>query len=248
MTDQSIEAAARGAAEGWQKRYEAAEGHQLRVDAENKALRAALRNALCPNGGYARQPPDEYPSVDACLKFGVCGCDLGAALTASAAVQPQSGGGELVGALRDALTPFAALADIKGGTPAAEKFKALLVYMMEHNKPGDGVDIIYQFTTACLNARAALTRASPAVEQPLAEFVRWAISEGPFEGCDLDGGGIQDKAEKLGILIKTKYDPALHGETDICEPGDDWLVFAPWVPAAPAHVADQIHVEPIKGE
>jgi hypothetical protein len=58
--------------------------------------------------------------------------------------------------LHVALEPFAAQADIKGGTAAAEKFKALIVYMMEVNKPGDGVDIIYQFTTACLNARAAL--------------------------------------------------------------------------------------------
>jgi hypothetical protein len=57
---------------------------------------------------------------------------------------------------RDVLEPFAALGRTKGGTLECEKLKALIVYMLELNKPGDGIDVIYQFTTACLNVRKAL--------------------------------------------------------------------------------------------
>lgn len=61
---------------------------------------------------------------------------------------------EEIDRLRAALEPFAA--EVVGGTAAADKLKVMIVYMLEHNKPGDGVDVIYQFTAACLNARAAL--------------------------------------------------------------------------------------------
>lgn len=37
--------------------------------------------APCPGGGYTGQPTDESPTVEACLNAGVCGCELGAALT-----------------------------------------------------------------------------------------------------------------------------------------------------------------------
>ena len=61
----------------------------------------------------------------------------------------------------------------------------------------------------------------------LAEFVRWAIEDGPFEGCHLDGGDVQEKAVKFGILERTKYDPAVHGESDCgADPGDEWFVFS----------------------
>jgi len=60
----------------------------------------------------------------------------------------------------------------------------------------------------------------------LKQFFRWAMQEGPFDGCDLDGGGVQDKAEALGLIVKAKYDPAIHGEQDI-DPGDEIFVFAP---------------------
>lgn len=58
------------------------------------------------------------------------------------------------------------------------------------------------------------------------EFARWVIEEGPFSGCDLDGGTVQDKAAELGLIELTTYDPAKHGEGhDFTEPGDDWYVF-----------------------
>jgi hypothetical protein len=61
----------------------------------------------------------------------------------------------------------------------------------------------------------------------LAEFAKWAIRSGPWDGSDLDGGDIQDKAVECGILVETKYDPEKHGpsETDQ-EPGDPWYVFS----------------------
>jgi hypothetical protein len=60
----------------------------------------------------------------------------------------------------------------------------------------------------------------------LAEFARWCVSEGPFHGCDLDGGTVQEKAEKCGIIRQVPYDPSVHGENDVgVEPGDPWLVF-----------------------
>lgn len=43
-------------------------------------LLAELRASPCPGGGYTGQPADEYPSVAACLKAGVCGCNAGAAI------------------------------------------------------------------------------------------------------------------------------------------------------------------------
>jgi hypothetical protein len=61
----------------------------------------------------------------------------------------------------------------------------------------------------------------------LVKFARWAISEGSWQGNDLDGGSVQDMAEKLGLLTKTKYDPAIHSDSEgVCEPGDDWFVFS----------------------
>lgn len=39
--------------------------------------------APCPGGGYTAQPKDEAATVENCLKAGVCGCDLGAALAPS---------------------------------------------------------------------------------------------------------------------------------------------------------------------
>lgn len=59
----------------------------------------------------------------------------------------------------------------------------------------------------------------------LAEFARWAIQEGPFEGCHLDGADVQEKAVKFGLLERTTYDPAIHGESDVAESGDEWFVF-----------------------
>lgn len=65
-------------------------------------------------------------------------------------------------------------------------------------------------------------------DRPLVEFARWVIGESSLIGSDLDGGAVQDKAEALGLIVKTQYDPAVHGDNDCdAQPGDDWFVYAP---------------------
>jgi hypothetical protein len=66
-----------------------------------------------------------------------------------------------------------------------------------------------------------------ALEKACAEFVQWALSEGSWNGCDLDGGSIQEKAIALGLLKVEPYDPDKHGESEFdVEPGDDWYTLA----------------------
>lgn len=56
-------------------------------------------------------------------------------------------------------------------------------------------------------------------------FVRWCLEEGAFEGHDLDGCEIQEMALKCGIIKETRYDPAVHGESNCdAQPGDSWFV------------------------
>jgi hypothetical protein len=71
------------------------------------------------------------------------------------------------------------------------------------------------------------------ISQAMAQFVRWAMQEGPWDGCDLDGASIQDKAEELGLIVKTKYDPEKHGPAAdwMFAPGDDWYTLAPEIAA-----------------
>lgn len=63
------------------------------------------------------------------------------------------------------------------------------------------------------------------------EFTKWAIQDSAWQGGDLDGGAVQDKAEALGVIVKVPFDPAKHN-SDYAEPGDDWFEFAPDLPAS----------------
>lgn len=65
------------------------------------------------------------------------------------------------------------------------------------------------------------------VANPLVQFARWAISEGPWDGSNLDGGDVQRMALELGLITEAKYDPGIHGPSDCAEQGDPWFVFAP---------------------
>ena len=57
------------------------------------------------------------------------------------------------------------------------------------------------------------------------KFVRWCLEEGAFDGNDLDGADIQEKALECGIIKETTYDPKVHGESNCdAEPGDQWFV------------------------
>jgi hypothetical protein len=64
----------------------------------------------------------------------------------------------------------------------------------------------------------------------LVEFAKWVMSEGPWMANELDPGDVQSKAIELGVIVATKYDPEIHGESELSEyvePGDIWYVVNP---------------------
>lgn len=50
----------------------------------------------------------------------------------------------------------------------------------------------------------------------LREFAQFVMTDGPWQGCDVDGGSAQDKAEKLGLieLRPCKPEDSIDGETE----------------------------------
>jgi hypothetical protein len=56
-------------------------------------------------------------------------------------------------------------------------------------------------------------------------FAVWCLTQGPWSGCDLDGGDVQAKALELGIIKQVPFDPKIHDEEAMCdvEPGDPWF-------------------------
>jgi len=66
----------------------------------------------------------------------------------------------------------------------------------------------------------------------LAEFAEWALKDGSFHGCGLDGGDIQDKALECGIIVQALYDPEKHGPCADAEVGEVWFVFSDEIFAA----------------
>jgi hypothetical protein len=60
---------------------------------------------------------------------------------------------------------------------------------------------------------------------PIKEFARWVIQESCFDGCDIDGGSVQDKAVELGLLVEELYDPVKHPNVEDVEEGDGVFVF-----------------------
>jgi tRNA splicing ligase len=84
-------------------------------------------------------------------------------------------------------------------------------------------DIVERLRAPSHQFKALMLEAADEIER-LRAFVRWALQEGSWSGAELNGGDIQDKAVELNLVVKTKYDPAVHGEDDCAEPGDDWYV------------------------
>ena len=59
----------------------------------------------------------------------------------------------------------------------------------------------------------------------LVEFARYIIKSYAW-GQTVDGGDVQDTAERLGLIVEVPYDPAIHGENDCdAQPGDPWFEF-----------------------
>lgn len=75
-----------------------------------------------------------------------------------------------------------------------------------------------------LLAEVERLRSIPAQPDPAAQFVMWALTEGSWQGTELDGGAIQDKAVELGLIIEDQYDPKRHPESDCVRPGDPWFI------------------------
>lgn len=66
----------------------------------------------------------------------------------------------------------------------------------------------------------------PSQHERLLAFARDALRN----FWEQDGPEMQEMGVKHGLLIETKYDPAVHGETDCdAKPGDEWFVFADWL-------------------
>lgn len=75
----------------------------------------------------------------------------------------------------------------------------------------------------------------------LAEFARRVITEGCWEGTDIDGGTLQDWAEELGLIyadVATEADKDQFTDLDV---GDKLYRFQPWL-AAP-ELGEDISVE-----
>lgn len=65
----------------------------------------------------------------------------------------------------------------------------------------------------------------------LREFVCWALQES-LEGCDLDGGDIEGKAAKLGLVVPvlaTAENKGVWEEIDFVEEGEEFFMLAPWL-------------------
>jgi hypothetical protein len=78
-----------------------------------------------------------------------------------------------------------------------------------------------------MEANAAFIVKAVNNHEKLLEFFKWAMREGPWDGGDLDGGSVQDKAEALGLIVKTQYNAEKHGVQSDFETGDDWFEYAP---------------------
>lgn len=60
----------------------------------------------------------------------------------------------------------------------------------------------------------------------LREFAAWAIREGCWNGIELDGGDIQEKAHDLGLLAEHEVTRDEVGRFGECEEGDTAYIFA----------------------
>lgn len=111
---------------------------------------------------------------------------------------------------------------------------------------GRGREPLYRWEYWAPLARAAITAYlgdthADDTAANLALFLSWAMKEGPFDGCHLDGASTQDKAEELGLIVKTTYDPARHGENLYAEAGDDWFEISPEVKALASHATPTVN-------
>jgi hypothetical protein len=63
----------------------------------------------------------------------------------------------------------------------------------------------------------------------LAAFAVEMIREA-WDGA-IDGGAVQDAAERHGLIVRTVYDPERHGDGIEADAGDEIFVLADWLKA-----------------
>lgn len=127
----------------------------------------------------------------------------------------------------------------EGLRDALEDLTGAMRFVLAFYEPGQRYLDTNAWKQAEAGARAAfkkaeqtLTAPAQGAVNPAAQFVMWCLMEGCWQGDDVDGGAAQDKAEALGLIVQTQYDPAKHGENPYCEPGDTWYVPSPELLAA----------------
>lgn len=78
-------------------------------------------------------------------------------------------------------------------------------------------------------ARALLAYAEQQkVIEGIKEFAKWALREGSWEGCSLDGGDVQDIAHKLGLISShraTEANKHIWEPFENTEEGDEFFIF-----------------------
>lgn len=94
----------------------------------------------------------------------------------------------------------------------------------------------------CARLRAENERLRGALEKDRAarEFTRWVIRNTAWQGGNLDGGDVQEMAEKLGIVERQTATAENRNEwqfIDYCAVGDAFYVFSEWIKPDPGRAA-----------
>ena len=115
---------------------------------------------------------------------------------------------------------------------AAEEAMSQAYYIVTGRSPEWSNRFGYAEALEEIGDAVALLKNSIAIEEPpmpapdYKGFAKWCLEEGPWQGCDLDGGDTQAAALKFGIIKQVSYNPKVHGETTDCyvESGDPWFI------------------------
>lgn len=96
----------------------------------------------------------------------------------------------------------------------------------------DAVDSELSRLTAELARQTAMVEGMRADGMKLVDFAEGMIQDA-FDGRDVEGSDIQERAVACGLIIETTYSYERHGENEVdAEDGDPWYKFSPAFKAA----------------